>query len=341
MIWRRSGWLTIGSYRTSRAHKCPVIQLLCVDDSSDTPAQTKRSSAGQKTLRETRGRIRIRGQARKERTVHGASRPTRETQLKTTDLNRARGSWRRNVPGLLNISSVLWSCLSWCPVIPTVGSEPSNEEILVRVADSSLKARAASYSGIREYTLRSIRFDKKATVSAEVAYRPPTGKTYTVLERSGSARLAEIVGKLLAWEADASKPTKVADHEISPANYQAGVRGTETAAGRTCYVVDLTPKHKSKCLIKGTIWVDRKTYGVVRIEGSPSASVSIWAGTPHIQQEFSEINGVWLPVHTQATSSGLFLGTSELDVRYKDYHVADVHCPNQERAAEAVPKPQP
>jgi hypothetical protein len=242
---------------------------------------------------------------------------------------------------LLNGVPVLLSCLSWCPLTPTFGTELCGEEILSKVADYNIRSRSTAYSGLREYTLRSIRFGKEATVSARVAYRPNDGKTYTVLQRSGSTKLAEIVAKLLAWEVDASKPAKVESQEISPANYEACLRGTELTAGRVCYVIDIVPKHKSKHLIKGTIWVDRNSYGIVRIEGTPSASVSIWAGTPRIQLEFTEINGLWLPAHTQAVSSGLFLGTSELNVLYKDYHISNVRYASQERAVESAQPSRP
>jgi hypothetical protein len=118
-------------------------------------------------------------------------------------------------------------------------------------------------------------------------------------------------------------PAKRSDHEINPANYRVRFRGTEIMAGRFCYVLDLLPKRKSKYLIEGTLWIDSISYGVVRLQGSPSASVSIWVGTPHITQEFSEIGGLWLPTSMRVFSSGRLLGASELEIRYTDYQIQD------------------
>jgi hypothetical protein len=147
---------------------------------------------------------------------------------------------------------------------------------------------------------------------------------FTVLQRSGSLQLAGIVERVLASEEDISVPAKRGDHEISPANYRARFRGTETIAGRFCYVIDLLPRRKSKYLIEGTLWIDPASYGIVRLQGSPSASVSIWVGTPHITQEFSEIGGLWLPTCTRFVSSGRLLGASELEIRYTDYQIHNV-----------------
>ena len=241
---------------------------------------------------------------------------------------------------LLKRVSVLLSFVPWC--LPTTrGADPSSDVILARVGDSSVKQRIIAYSVVREYRLRNFRFDKEATVTVQVSYRSDEGTKYTVLERSGSTKLTEVVEKLLDSEADASRPSKLGEYEISPANYQACLRGTEVTAGRTCYVIDLMPKHKSKYLIRGKAWVDRNSYGVVRLEGATAASVSMWVGAPRIQLEFSEIDGVWLPTHTGAVSSGLFLGTSELEIRYLDYLVTDLSHPVPSRTVDSVSQSRP
>jgi hypothetical protein len=267
--------------------------------------------------------------------------PAREPQLIRTELKRRRHSERHDPRALLKGVCLLLSSLPLGPFTTTLGTEPSSDEILARVADSNISRHAVAYSGLREYKLRNLRFAKEATVSVHVTYRSDVGTNYTVLERSGSAKLTGIIEKLLASEADVSRPAKLAEYEFSPANYKASLRSTETKAGRTCYVIDLLPKHKSKYLIRGTAWVDRASYAVVRLDGVTAASVSMWVGTPHIQLEFSEIDGVWLPTHTGAVSSGLFLGTSELEIRYTDYLIRDGDHPVASRGAESIQQSRP
>lgn len=237
------------------------------------------------------------------------------------------------------IISVLLACVPPCQLASTLGAEPSSD-ILERIAANNVKRYAVAVSVLREYKLRNLRFEKEATVSVEVTYQPAKGMTYTILESSGSPKLAEIVGKVLASEADTSSPAKLAHRLINPDNYEGYVRGTETIAGRTCYVIDLVPKHKSKYLMKGTAWVDRSSYDVVRLDGAASASVSMWIGTPHIEVEFGQIDGFWLPVRTGAVSSGLWLGRSELEIRYCDYVVKSDH-PAPSRAAESMLQARP
>jgi hypothetical protein len=136
--------------------------------------------------------------------------------------------------------------------------------------------------------------------------------------------LAGIIEKLLAYEADESRPTNLAGHAISPFNYRGHLRGMEAKDGRACYVMNLTPKHNGEHLIKGTLWVDPGTYAVVRLDGRILGSVSMWVGTPRIVEDFSEVAGLWLPSHTRAVASGFLLGTSELDIRYTNYQIVDL-----------------
>ena len=212
-------------------------------------------------------------------------------------------------------------CFLCCLLNTSRAANGSTDEILARVADGTSKQRATPYSGLREYQLRNFRFDKQATITAQISYRPDAGMNYTILERTGSTKLLEILERVLESEADATRPNKIAEYEIGPENYESYLRGVEVMRGRNCFVIDLVPRHKNKYLIKGTAWIDESNYGVVRLRGVTAASVSMWIGRPHLELEFDEINGVWLPIDTGAVSSGLLLGTSELKIRYIDYLV--------------------
>jgi hypothetical protein len=257
------------------------------------------------------------------------------------EVEQPHGCGRRDSSSIFSGLSVMLSCVSSCLLTTTAGVELSSGEILAKVAETCFKPHAVAYSGLREYRLHNFRFDKQATVTVQVTYRSAEGMKYTVLESRGSTKLTEIVEKLLASEADVSRPSKLADYEISAVNYDACFRGTETAAGRTHYIIDLVPKHKSKYLIRGRAWVDRSSYTVARLEGVTAASVSMWVGAPHIEQEFKEIDGVWLPIHTAAVSSGLFLGTSELEIRYTDYLIADPDHPVPSGTVNSVQSARP
>ena len=86
-------------------------------------------------------------------------------------------------------------------------------------------------------------------------------------------------------------------------------------------MVNLAPKNKTKYTVTGRAWVDQASFGIVRLDATTAASLSVWVGSPHIVEDFTQIGGIWLPDHLKSVSSTLLLGTSELEIRYTDYHV--------------------
>jgi hypothetical protein len=219
----------------------------------------------------------------------------------------------------------------FCILAAASVSVPSGEEILARVANTTVRRHAISYSAVRQYKLRNIRFGLEATVRVQELYISGEPKRFTVLERSGSPKLIGIVEKLLASESEASRPEKRSELGIDVTNYQARLRGTGTVAGTVCYVIDLTAKRKNKYLINGTVWVDANNYGTVRLQGSPAARVSMWLASPQILEDFTDVEGNWLPSRTWSASTGMLLGTSELEILFSCYQLIDIGTVAQER----------
>jgi hypothetical protein len=185
----------------------------------------------------------------------------------------------------------------------------------------SAKRNAVTYSGLRHYTLDNPRFGKHASVTVRLTSRLGEAKQFTIVNRSGSERLIGIIEHLLKAEADSSRPGKTGDHEISPSNYTARLRGFDTISGHSCLVLDLTPKARSKYLLKGTAWVDKATNALVRLDGTTADSISFWVGSPRVVEDFAPVDGIWLLAHTKSTSSSMLLGESSLEIRYTDYQV--------------------
>jgi hypothetical protein len=205
------------------------------------------------------------------------------------------------------------------PVLVPAG--PSAADILAAVARTSATRHTVAYSGWRQYSIHNLRFGKSASAKVRITSDPGQGKQFTIANQTGHSRLIGVIETLLSSEADASRPENAGRHEIGPANYTAALRGSETVAGRDCWVLAITPKSKNKYLLKGTAWVDKKTYALVRLDGVTASSVSMWVGAPHIVQDFAPVDGVWLPVHMVSNSSTFLLGDSGLDVRYTNYQV--------------------
>jgi hypothetical protein len=208
------------------------------------------------------------------------------------------------------------------PLTADIGG-PSSDEILARLEAETNRRHVLlqQYSGSRQYRLQNLRFGKEAAVSVLMKYQPAEGESYTVVTRSGSDKLNGIIDKVIASEAGASLPPEKFRHQITSANYRARVVGTEAAMGRTCYVLELTPRMKSRFLIVGKVWVDMTSYAVVRIDGQFASSISILVGTPHIREEFIEVHGFWLPGHVRSVTSSFLLGPTELDIAFSNYQL--------------------
>jgi hypothetical protein len=200
---------------------------------------------------------------------------------------------------------------------------PSSDEILARLESENNRRHVLlkAYSGSRRYTLQNLRFGKQAAVAVLMQYRQLEGERYTVETRSGSDKLNGIIDKVLASEAGASLPLEKARNQITSANYRVRLLGTEVAAGRICYVLELTPRIKNRFLIVGKAWVDAGSYAVVRIEGRFAASISILVGAPRISEEFIEVRGFWLPAHVRSVTSTFLLGATELDILFTNYEL--------------------
>ncbi len=220
---------------------------------------------------------------------------------------------------------------------------PSGEEILVNMAQRTAVHRLdlPVYSGSRDYTVQNLRFSKSATVAVRMTYRQSEGARFTVLARSGSEKLESVVDKIIASEADASRPPENARYQITPANYHADLLGEEVMSGKRCYVLELQPRFKSKYLLRGKAWVEAQSYQLVRVEGHAAASISFLLGRPFITQEFAEVAGYWLPARTHAVSSTALLGTSELEIVYRDYDLSDDSVENVAYRSAAARRPLP
>jgi hypothetical protein len=169
--------------------------------------------------------------------------------------------------------------------------------------------------------LQNGRFGTQARTAVFMRHRLFDGDRFTVITRSGSGQLSGIIDKLLSSEAGASLPPEQARHEINSANYRAQLLGSEVAAGRTCYLLALSPHTKTQFLIVGKVWVDAESYGVVRMEGQFAASVSMLLGAPHITEDYVDVRGFWLPGHVRSVTSSILLGPTELDIQFSNYQV--------------------
>ena len=177
------------------------------------------------------------------------------------------------------------------------------------------------YQIVREYRLSGSKDSRSdSEVVAEVDFKPPNTKDYTIEKSSGSGRGLQVVRRLL-------------DHEVAAAinqgrtgltreNYDFSYRGQTTLDGQLCYILELTPKRKEADLIKGQVWVDDHSFVVHRIEGELAKSPSWWLSRVGVKLTFSEMGGAWLQTGMEATADVRIAGRHTLTSRILDYRPA-------------------
>ena len=201
-------------------------------------------------------------------------------------------------------------------------SIPTVESIVERVG----QARSESRSRIRPYgVLRSYRLfgtekqTAKSEVTAEITYVPPDVQHYTVHKARG-LRLGEaIVRRILDSENEVLADPGASD--LSAANYAFAFVREDTLNGRPWYVLALRPLRKDKKLLRGTMWVDAKSYLIHRIEGEPAAAPSWWVHDIRVTLDFRDVEGMWLQTGLLSTAKVRLLGEHTIVSRDMEYRI--------------------
>lgn len=198
---------------------------------------------------------------------------------------------------------------------------PPLEAIVERMAEARAlnRARFRHYVVTRNYMLFGKKKDKaKSEVTAELTFVPPNSKTYSIKGRTGAGLGERIVRRMLDGE------TKIVEEygstDFSPENYSFRLAGEVTIEGRRCHVIQIQPRRRAKNLLRGTIWVDTRTYLPHRLEGQPEKSPSWWLREPRLTFLYGDVEGMWLQTGSEFTTRVRIFGPHTMisrDVRYQ------------------------
>ena len=182
-----------------------------------------------------------------------------------------------------------------------------------------------SFEATRTYHLvyRGFPSDKEAEMTVDALYESPSTKNFKVVSQSGSKLVLDrVFKKLLESEKEAAQPEMRSHTQLNRSNYDFALLGYEDQA--SLYVLQVSPKSKSKYLYRGKIWVDGTDFAVTRIEAEPAQNPSFWTKKSEIYHEYSKIKGFWLPVRNQSISYIRLGGRATLTIEYKDYKLTGV-----------------
>jgi hypothetical protein len=162
-----------------------------------------------------------------------------------------------------------------------------------------------------------------ADVVAQVDFKPPTGKDYSIQKWSGSARGKQIVQRVLDHETEESKGNQ-ARTALTRDNYDFILTGDTVLDGRPCYVLGLKPKRKEKDLVSGSAWVDKSSLLILHVEGETAKAPSWWLKSVRIKMSFGDFSGAWLQTSMEAVADVRLLGSHTLRSRTLDYRGSDM-----------------
>jgi len=196
------------------------------------------------------------------------------------------------------------------------------------VAMSERRAEALrGYTATRVYHLEYHGLKHmQAAVVAKMTYQWPDRKEFTILSESGSKTLRNrVLKRLLESEVEAMQGENRKRTAIHPDNYEFRLVGYERTPRRDFYVLEATPRVKSKFLFRGRIWVDGQDFAIVRIEGEPAKNPSWWTKRNDIQHSYQKVGDFWLPTRNETVTHVRISGRALLTIEYKDYELTEVH----------------
>jgi hypothetical protein len=212
-----------------------------------------------------------------------------------------------------------------CSLAIAQEAAPTSTMPLDAIIQSIQTAQAAvrpqtSYQIIREYRLFGAK-DSKANseVVAEINFRPPASRGYTIQRSSGSGRGVQLVRRILDHEVEITSRNSKASSAVSRDNYAFHYIGEATLDGQSCYVLGLKPKRAEKDLIAGEVWVDKHSFLVRQIQGEVEKTPSWWLKKVRVKLVFADLEGTWIETSMEAVADVRMVGAHTLTSRILDY----------------------
>jgi len=205
--------------------------------------------------------------------------------------------------------------------IAVTAERPDLATLIKQIAQTQLenRTRTKAYSVTRDYKVFGTDANRPRTeVVAKVNFFPPNVKSYDIDQSTGGMG-EKVIRHILDHEVDATRDPR--SIMVNEQNYSFDLLGDDVLNGQPCYLLKITPKHERKDLLKATLWVDKVSYQIVRLEGDPAKSPSFWVKDVHLVLEFAEVAGMWLQTETHAMARLRFGGEYKITSHDVDYDV--------------------
>jgi hypothetical protein len=204
------------------------------------------------------------------------------------------------------------------PVLPRMAPEFALQ--VCRGRSVIQTAQLASYSATTLIRAQLPDTAQSGEYEVQQHYLAPRTLAFKALRFTGDAFVkTNVIIRLLQSEVDHVQKDDPALNAISPANYKFSYKGTSQLDGRTVHAYQVKPRQKRAGLFKGRIFVDAYTGSLVRAEGRPVRSPSLFIKKIDFVQDYADIGPFTFPVHIHSEASARIVGRAIVDVYQRDY----------------------
>src|SRR5208282_1644295 len=169
--------------------------------------------------------------------------------------------------------------------------------------------------------------DRDAEMTVEATYDSPATKNFKIVSQKGSKLIIERVFKrLLESEKEAAAPEMRARTLLNRHNYDMALVGYEHSDKGGQYVLEVSPKDKSKYVYSGKVWVDATDFAVTKIDAEPAVNPSFWTKKSEVHHEYMKVENFWLPRRNESLSYIRLGGRATLTIDYSNYRVNDLRA---------------
>jgi hypothetical protein len=169
-------------------------------------------------------------------------------------------------------------------------------------------------------------------------YQAPRTLAFKALRFTGDAFVkTNVIIRLLQSEVDHVQKDDPASNAISPANYKFSYKGLSELDGHQMHVYQVKPREKRAGLFKGRIYVNAYTGSLVRAEGRPVKSPSLFIKKVDFVQDYADIGPFTFPVHIHSEASARIVGRAIVDVYERDYQPVANTVASTSSTAQPIP----
>jgi hypothetical protein len=108
---------------------------------------------------------------------------------------------------------------------------------------------------------------------------------------------------------------------INPANYKFKYAGMTDYAGRTAYVLQVTPREKRMGLYKGELWIDESTSLPLREWGELVKNPSVFLKNVYFVRDYYISDGVSIPRRLISDVDTRLVGKAQLTIWFDNYRL--------------------